>query len=259
MAEEVDIIDLKPDTLLAYTDYIRAAVAAMDEANQAGTAFLWSEGDADRRKRVSEGQVVAELWSGTRPVSIPHGLIHDWIGAISIAGATIRETLALMQDYDNHKSLYSPDVIDSKLISRDGDEFEIFLRLLKKKVITVVLDSYHHVHYYPVDAMRWRCDSQTTRMCEVENARKSKEFVRPPDTGYGFLWRLGSYWRLEERDGAVYVECRAISLTRSIPSALAWIIQPMIKKLPRESLKATLEATRRGVMAGKSISGAVKA
>jgi hypothetical protein len=66
----------------------------------------------------------------------------------------------------------------------------------------------------------------------------------PPGQGHGFLWRLYSYWRFEERDGGVYVECEAISLTRSVPAGLGWIIEPIIRNLPRESLANTLRATR---------------
>ena len=162
----------------------------------------------------------------------------------SFRGATVEETLALVQDYDNHKNIYKPEVLDSKLISHDGNDFQIFLRLLKKKIITVVLDTDHDVHYLPVDSKRWFCRSYTTRIAEVEDPGTPKEKVLPPDTGYGFLWRLYSYWRFQERDGGVYVECRAISLTRDIPLGLGWIIEPIIRKLPRESLINTLKATR---------------
>ena len=104
------------------------------------------------------------------------------------------------------------------------------------------------MHYFSVNSMRWACYSRTTRIAEVEDAGKPTEKVRPPDTGHGFLWRLNSYWRFEESEDSTYIECRAISLTRDVPSALAWIIEPMILKLPRESLKATLEATRRALI-----------
>jgi hypothetical protein len=42
----------------------------------------------------------------------------------------------------------------------------------------------------------------------------------------------------------VCVECRAISLTRDIPIGLGWVIEPIIRKLPKESLIHTLKATR---------------
>jgi hypothetical protein len=172
-------------------------------------------------------------------------MIHDWIGATCIAGATIEKTLAVVQSYDRHHEIYRPEVVASRMVSRSGNVFEIYLRLLKKKIITVVLDTDHHVEYSAVSATRWCCRSHTTRITEVENAGKPTESTRPPDTGYGFLWRLSSFWRFEQREDGVWVECRAISLTRDVPKGLGWIIEPMVKKLPRDSLVATLEATRR--------------
>ena len=53
-----------------------------------------------------------------------------------------------------------------------------------------------------------------------------------------------SYWRFQERDGGVYVECEAISLTRAIPAGLGWLIEPIVTALPRESLANTLRETR---------------
>jgi hypothetical protein len=50
-----------------------------------------------------------------------------------------------------------------------------------------------------------------------------------------------------ERDDGVDVECRAISLTRDVPRGLGWIIDPIVKKLPKESLVSTLEATRKAL------------
>ena len=179
---------------------------------------------------------------------MPDGLIHDWIGSTRILGTTVEQTLALIQNYDNHKNIYRPEVIDSKLISHRGNDFKIYLRLLKKKILTVVLDTDHDVHYSCLDSTRWCCRSYTTRISEVEDAGKPNERVLAPDTGYGFLWRLYSYWRFHERDGAVYLECRAISLTRDVPKGLGWIIEPIIRKLPRETLVNTIESTRRGLV-----------
>ena len=150
----------------------------------------------------------------------------------------------MIQDYDNHANVYKPEVIASKLVSRHNNDFEIYLRLLKKKIITVILDTNHSVHYRPLGHTRWLCRSYTTRIAEVEKPGKPEEKVLPADEGYGFLWRLYSYWRFEQRDGGVYLECRAISLTRDVPSGLGWIVDPIIRKLPKESLVHTLECTR---------------
>lgn len=245
MGKSVETVNLKQETLLAFTEYIRGAEAAMEQTLGGNVPFLWSDGCAERVQQVGKGLTIAHFWSGKRPIDVRDGLIHDWIGATCVRGTTVEKILALVQDYDNHKNVYKPEVIDSKLISRQGNDFQIYLRLRKKKVITVILDTDHDAHYYRVDAARWCCRSYTTRIAEVEDAGKPTETAWPPDAGYGFLWRLNSYWRFLERAGCVYVECRAISLSRNVPKALKWIIEPMIDKLPRESLKATLEATRK--------------
>ncbi len=244
MAQAANIVQLKPRTLQAFETYIRDAEAAMEPTLRGERPFLWTDTHSDIAQQVSKDEIAAQLWSGRGTVEIPNGLIHDWIGAVFVPQTTVEATLARVQDYDNHKNIYKPEVMDSKLVSHDGNNFQIFLRLLKKKIITVVLDTDHDVHYQQVDGTRWFCRSHTTRIAEVDDPGTPKEKVLPPDTGYGFLWRLYSYWRFQERDGGVYVECRAISLSRDIPIGLGWIIEPIVRKLPRESLVNTLKATR---------------
>ncbi len=237
-------VQLNPKTLEAFDVYIRSTEKAMEQSLHASGSFLWSQQAPERAQAISQGQVVAQFWSGEGPLKVPKGLIHDWIAAAVIPKSSIKDVFGVMQDYDNHKNTYKPEVIDSKLISRDGDDFRVYLRLLKKKIITVVLDTDHEVHYRAVAQMRWVCHSYTTRIAEVESAGSEDERVLEPDTGCGFLWRLYSYWRFEERDIGAVVECRAISLTRDVPFGLGWAIEPIIEKLPKESLINTLQATR---------------
>jgi hypothetical protein len=248
MPQTANEVSLKPPTLKSFEEYVHEAETAMEQTLR-GDDFLWADGDARVAERVRSGEIVAQFWSGSGPIKIPSGLIHDWIAAAWMPTTTIKKTLALIQDYDNHANIYGPEVIGSKLISRKGNDFEIYLRLLKKKILTVVLDTDHDVHYRLVGRNRWTCQSYTTRIAEVENAGNPNEKVLAPDTGYGFLWRLYSYWRFEERDGGVDVECRAISLSRDIPFGLGWVIEPIVQQLPKESLMHTLECTRQALSA----------
>jgi hypothetical protein len=247
MAQTERPVQLKPRTLEAFDAYIRHVEMEMEPTLRARGPFLWSEVKPERAQEIARGQILAQFWSSHGPVKVPDGLIHDWIAAALISDSTIDEIFAVIQDYDNHKNIYKPEVIDSKLISRDDNDFQIYLRLLKKKIITVVLDTNHEVHYRPVGGTRWVCRSYTTRIAEVENAARRHERVLQPDTGHGFLWRLYSYWRFQEREADAVVECRAISLTREVPFGLRWAIEPIIQKLPRESLINTLEATRQAL------------
>jgi hypothetical protein len=249
MAQTAKPVQLKPQTVEAFDRYIRQSEAGMEQKLHETSPFLWSDVSSERAQLVRGGQVVAQFWAGQGPIKVPNGLIHDWIGAVLIRATSLKKTLALVQDYDNHKNIYKPEVIASRLISHRGNDFQIYLRILKKKIMTVVLDTDHDVHYRSLDRTRCTCRSYTTRIAEVENAGSPKETVLPPDTGYGFLWRLYSYWRFQERKSGMYVECRAISLTRDVPLGLGWIIEPIIQKLPQESLINTLEATRQALHA----------
>ncbi len=243
MKEPVKPVQLTPATLEAFEVYIREAEAGMEKTLHGEQPFLWSDADPERAQQVRKGDILTQFWSGKEPVRVPDGLIHDWICAAFASGKTVKEILALIQDYDNHKNIYKPEVIGSKLVSHHGNHFQIYLRLLKKKIITVVLDTDHDVRYSSLDPTRWLCRSYTTRIAEVEDAGKPNERVLLPDTGYGFLWRLYSYWRFQEKDEGVDLECRAISLTRDVPKGLGWILEPIIRKLPGESLTHTLRST----------------
>ncbi len=247
MASDPESVQLKEPTLQAFAAYVSVAEAVMDRTLHESGLFLWADTAPDRAQSVRAGRIVAQRASGSGSVPVPDGLIHDWIGTVFVPGTTVNETLALVQDYNNHKKIYEPDVIDSALRSRQDNNFQIHLRLRKKKVVTAVLDTDHDVHYFSLDPAHWSCRSYTTRIGQVEDAGSANERVLPPDTGHGFLWRLYSYWRFQESDGGVYIECRAISLTRDIPTGLGWIVRPIIRKLPRESVIHTLHATRQAL------------
>lgn len=237
-AADPTTVELKKQTEQAFAQYIQATEARLDKQLAEGS-FLWVDGAPERVRSVRSGQILVQPIARQGDVPVADGLIHDWIGAVFIPRATLEKTLALVQDYNNHKNIYKPEVRESKLLSRNGNDYQVFLQLLKKKVLTVVLNTYHVVHYVPLDSKRCYSRSYSTRIAEVDDDREL-----PPGEDHGFLWKLDSYWRFEERDGGVYVECEAVSLTRSVPTGLGWLINPIIQSLPRESLANTLRETR---------------
>ena len=233
-------VELKPQTTEAFDRHIRQA----EQRLEARKNFLWADELPDRARRLRQGEVVVAPTGANALSKVPGGLVHDWTGAVFLPGVTVERTIALVQDYNRHKEYYKPEVVDSKILSRDGNHFRIYLRLLKKQVITVVLATEHDVRYEELSPIRWRSSSRTTKIAEVEDAGKPGEHEQPPGKGQGFLWKLITYWRFEERDGGTWVECEAISLTRDIPTGLGWIIEPIIRHLPKDSLENTLRATR---------------
>jgi len=251
-----DAADLQPQAVEAFSRYVKATEAQIDAELAHRDSYLWIERLPEDRRAAAyaelrEGKVVIarlETLDQGKTIRVPDGMIHHWIGTVYIPGVTLAQTLALEEDYNHHQDYFRPDVMRSRILRHEGDDFVIQLRFLRKKVITAVLDTEHEVHYSQVDSARAWSRSHTTRIQEVDNAGKPDERLEPEGHDRGFLWRMNTYWRFEEKDGGTYVECQSISLTRDIPAGLDWVIRPFVTSIPRESLTFTLATTRSAVL-----------
>jgi hypothetical protein len=138
--------------------------------------------------------------------------------------------------------------VKSRLVAHNGDDFQVFMRLHKHKVVTVVLDSEYNVHYGRTDAAHQYSFSRSTRVSEIADPGTPDERTLAAGHDHGFMWRLNSYWAFEQAEDGVLIECEAISLTRDIPTGLGWMIGPFVNSIPRESLQFTLDATRKALV-----------
>ena len=143
----------------------------------------------------------------------------------------------------------------SKTIERTGDDFKVYLRLMQKKIITVVLDTEYGVHYRQLDATRAFSDSHSTRIAEVEHPGEANERRMPTGQRRWIFVAAQFLLAIFRSDRGVYVQCEAISLTRDIPTGLNWLIAPFIESIPKESLEFTLQSTRTAVLRGGLHSG----
>jgi hypothetical protein len=245
--------ELHAPTIAAFNRYV-----GLTEAQSAGeTRFLWIDtlnAAAERRLDIVRGGklVIEPLETRDRGqrIAIPDGLVHHWIGVVFVPGATADQALSLLQNYDRHAEIYKPNVARSRLVSRNGDDFKVYLRFFMKKVITVVMNSDHEAHFTRDSPSRFRSRIVSTRIAEVENPDTPREREKPVGNDGGYMWRLNSYWRVLERDGGVYIQCESISLTRDIPFGVGWIVRPFVTSIPRETLTFTLETTRKALQGG---------
>ena len=243
--------DLHPETLQAFNRYIQANDARFDREIKDGP-FLWVDAQSGAQRdafyqQLRAGEVVIKHVAVTvegKELDIPDGIIHHWLGVVFIPGVTLQQTLRLLQDYDHHLKYYAPDVTRSKLLEHKENFFRSYLRFFKKKVLTVVIDTEHEAIYQELSSTRAISRSHTTRVNEVENHDEAGERLKPEGHDGGFLWRLNTYWRIEEKDGGTYVQCEGVTLTRGIPLIVKWIIEPYISSVPKESLLHTLGKTR---------------
>lgn len=251
----------QPETSQAFDRYIAQAEGRITQQRSQSNVFLKLDSlpsgqRPETLRRLHQGEVVIEKVANT-PEEIPGGLIHDWQGWVFIPGVTVQRVVDLIRDYDHLARYYSPDVLQSRLLSASADDLHVYMRLQKHKVVTVVLDTEYDVHYGRIDAAHQYSISRSTRVSEVDNPGSPSERALPQGHDHGYMWRLNSYWAFEQIDDGVLVQCEAISLTRDIPTGLAWLIGPFVNSIPRESLEFTLTATR-NAMAGKSVGTPMK-
>ena len=83
-------------------------------------------------------------------------------------------------------------------------------------------------------------------MSEIKDFQRPTEERLPPDSGSGYIWRLFSTTRLEEYEGGVFVEIEAVALSRDVPGSLHWIVDPIIRRISRDSLEKSLRENGRG-------------
>jgi len=144
LTRTVSAAELKPSTVIAFDHYVQLTEQRM--ATDLPVTFLRIDSlPSDQRDaaytRLRAGEVITErldtLENG-KSIPIPGGMIHHWLGAAFLKGATLQKTLAFLQDYDHQDKYYAPDVQRSKLLLRNGDDFKIFLRLRKHRTLLLL-------------------------------------------------------------------------------------------------------------------------
>jgi hypothetical protein len=246
---------LKAATVEAFDHYVRLTDGRNDTELQRGTGLLQIDALAEDQRTEAYGKLKGgQVWiqrlqtrESEATIHCPDGMIHHWVGVVFVPGAKLGDVLAVLKNYDRHAVYYAPDVERSKIESRDGDHFRVFLRFRRHRVITVVLNTEHDVRYFHDSDTRAHSRSSAVRIAEVENPGKSDEGEKAPGDDDGFLWRMETWWRMIEGDGGVYVQSEVVSLTRDIPTGLGWLIGPFVTRVPKESLTFTLQATRKAV------------
>jgi hypothetical protein len=242
-------LELQPDTLKAWDDYIRSADTRMQTRVDGQRPFLWTDEAPDRGARLQRGEILVApvVERGTRTVA--GGLIHDWLGAAFIPHATIEGLLAVVHDYGRYKEFYRPVVADSKVLAcTEMDQKFSMVWQHRVLLINAAMEGQYQARDFALDERRGYNIANTTQVREIESYGKNGEYLLPPGQGNGFIWRLHSIARYEERDGGVYLELEAVALTRSIPPSLRWLVSPVVSRLSIDSLATSLRQTRDAVV-----------
>ena len=209
--------DLKPETAAAFDHYVKLT----EEANEkhTGYSFLRLDQDKTQKNLVWLGQTVIQpkkTLDRDQQIDVPDGLLQDWIAEIYIEGETLDRVRDMLLNFADYKTYFKQQINESRLVKRDGDHFDGFLRFYKRQVTPMVLNTQLSAVYTSIDPARVYIATRSTHIGEVAhpNQKQNLDQERSPEEAVGYLWRLNFYWRLHQADDGVYAELELISLSR---------------------------------------------
>lgn len=223
-----------PAAISGFNTYVSSVESRLSWQHRSANSFLAPAGSSSQTDaRLRNGELIIERLTPATGSALHGALLHHWRGTAFVYGAKAADFERLLKDFDDYPRYFAPDVLQAKSLSKHDENFLVWMRLREKHVVTVTLDSTYDVSFGRLDTTLGYSTSRSLRISEV-NA--------PAGALNGLLWRLNTYWGYEERDGGLYIQIESVSLTRSIPSGLAWAVGPYVERIPHESLEFTLRS-----------------
>jgi len=234
--------ELEARTLAAYERQLTAVSEAFKK-QMGSTSFLETAGP-DALARMRKGEILLAPGTGDGITDVPNGLVHHWRAAGFIPNITLDRLLTVAQDYSAYADLYSW-VTASQLVDRQGDRFRSFFRVKRRSgVVTGVLDVWMVTDYRRIESDRASSTAAAECIRQVVHAGEPGEKRLRPGTGSGYIWRADSLSKYLARDGGVYVELDALGLSRGYPPLLGWVVEPVARRLGRDSAAESITQLR---------------
>jgi putative flippase GtrA len=251
-AGPVHAAELTSKTVQAWNAYVGATEQRIAKELASDQGFLVMDfqprhkAAADRRALMAGEVLVTDmktLDSNGCKLDVASGMVHHWSGAVFIPNVTVEEVMARVSD-PNQEDTKQQDVLASEVLERGPGYLKIYLKLQRKKFVTVTFNTEHLVQYQWHGEERASSSSATTRIAEVTDVGEPTESEKPEGNDSGFLWRLNSYWRYEQVNGGVIVELESLSLSRTVPMILKPVVSPLIRSAAKGSVDRTLSSMR---------------
>lgn len=231
-----------PAASSTFDSYITTVESRLAQQHRSPDAFL-ALVTPQNEIRLRRGELIVEKLTPSGSADLPGALLHHWRGTAFAPGAKAADFEQLMKNFSSYPQYFSPQVLQAKVLTQRDDHFQAQMRVRQKHVITVVMDTTYDIDFGRLDGQHGYSLSRSTRISEIGSPGTSSEHALNSHEEHGFLWRLNTYWSYEERDGGLYMQIESVSLTRSIPVGLGWVVRPFVESVPRESLEFTLRST----------------
>jgi len=232
-----------PAAVSAFNSYISTVEARLGQQHRSQNTFIAAATSGQQNDaRLRRGELIVEQITPSAGADLGGAMLHHWRGTAFAAGAKAADFERLMKDFNAYPHHFSPQVLQARILSQQGDHLQTVMRVRQRHVITVVMDTTYDITFARLDAQHGYSISRSTQISEIDSPGTRSERALSAKLEHGFLWRLNTYWSYEEHDGGLYMQIESVTLTRSIPSGLGWAVGPYVESVPRESLEFTLRS-----------------
>jgi hypothetical protein len=233
-----------PAAISAFNAYSKAVESRLAQQHRSPNAFLAPAASDSKTTdaRLRQGDLLIDRIAAPDTADFSGALLHHWRGTAFAPGAKAADFERLMRDFNAYPQHFSPQVLQAKTLTQNGGRVQASMRVRQRHVITVVMDTTYDITFGQLDVQHGYSISESTHIAEIAAPGTTAERTLNASEEHGFLWRLNTYWSYEERDGGLYLQIEAVSLTRSIPRGLGWAVRPYVESIPRESLEFTLRS-----------------
>ncbi|HEY1307396.1 MAG TPA: hypothetical protein VGF24_27770 [Vicinamibacterales bacterium] len=241
--------DLQDDTRRAYESYSAEVTQAFLERIRRGTS-------ANRRPSTEnmprDGEIVTSPAHEDGIIDVPGGLVHHWLSSTFIDGVSLRDALEVSYAYNDYQSIYKP-VLSSRLLSREGDVYRVLMRVKESGGgLSAIVDVRARVQYFYPDSRSAYSIATSEEIREIRNAGTSSEKSLSPGHDSGYLWRAATFTHFVARDRGVVIESEALGLSRQFPPLLSWVMEPVARRVGRNSVDRSLQEFIQAVKARTS-------
>ena len=235
-------------TVVATGQGLRPPIAAGWEAYIVATEARVSRergGAIPSRPGVERGEVFVEQLKTSGPsgeLKVPDAAVHDWRGTVLVPGARLEDVVSRLER--EPPDTKQEDVLSSAVLERRPGWMKVAVRVHRKLILSAVFDTEHEVTFERHGPSRASSRSRATTIVEIADAGTPKERPKGEAEDRDLLWKWHAYWRYEQVDRGVLVECESVTLSRPVPMLLKPIAGPLVNKVARESMDRSLIALR---------------
>ncbi|MGB0123781.1 MAG: hypothetical protein WBP63_10145, partial [Silvibacterium sp.] len=114
-----------PVAVAAFDSYIDALESRLSEQHRSPTGFLAPTAST----RLRGGELIVERLTPSTGAVLPGALLHHWRGTAFTAGAKTADFERLLKDFNAYPQDFSPEVLQARVLSQDGDRLQAWMRV----------------------------------------------------------------------------------------------------------------------------------